>query len=134
MKFKGKADPVHLMKQRCDGKTQWFWINPMTGSILSPRFDSQKGAEEWLDSLATAHNESFDFMARLTKGKMFTVKAVVDFTAILSSTKVCPFDVVQEGHTLSADILGVDLYDAKCRFREYFHVLEWIEDDQANQI
>lgn len=129
MKFKGKEVMAHLMRQKVNGQTQWFWINPMTGSAISERFSSQAAADTWFNTLAEAHNESFDFMNRLTNGKIYKVKAVVDFTAILSSTKICPFDVVQEGNTLSADILGVDMYDARVRFREYFHVLEWIEND-----
>ena len=129
MKFKGKEILAHLMKQRFNGQEQWFWINPITGSIISQRFESQAAADVWFNSLAEAHNESYDFVNRLTNGKIYKVKAVVDFTAILSSTKICPFDVEQEGNTLSANILGLDMYDARFRFREYFDVLEWIEND-----
>jgi hypothetical protein len=129
MNFKGKEVLAHLMKQRFNGKFQWFWINPITGSIISQRFDTQDAADAWFNTLADSHNESYDFMNRLTNGKIYKVKAVVDFTAILSSTKICPFDVEQEGNTLSANILGLDMYDARLRFREYFDVLEWIEND-----
>lgn len=129
MKFKGKEILAHLMKQRFNGQEQWFWINPITGSIISPRFDKQAAADAWFEDLAEAHNESYDFINRLTNGKKYKIKAVVDFTAILSSTKICPFDVEQESNTLSADILGLDLYDARRRFREYFDVLDWIEND-----
>lgn len=129
MKFKGKEILAHLMKQRVNGQFQWFWINPITGSLISERFDNQAAADAWFEDLAESHNECFDLMNRLTNGKIYKVKAVVDFAALLSSTKICPFDVEHGVNTLSANILGLDLYDAKNRFREYFEVLEWIEND-----
>jgi hypothetical protein len=38
----------------------WFWVNPGSGAQLSPKFETQKEAEIWFDSVVSIHNETYE--------------------------------------------------------------------------
>lgn len=107
----------------------WFWINPNSGSKLSPEFTTQKDAEEWFDSVVATHNETYDFLDRIKNGKFYTVNGRVDIGDTISSKKAneCPFTMHLEDDILSLEVLGTSLEHAKERVEEYFEILEWID-------
>lgn len=109
----------------------WFWINPNTGSTLSPKFHTQDEAENWYDSVLHTHEETYNLMTRIKKGKFFTVSGKVDIGDVISSKKAneCPFTMELEDDILTVEVLAVDVDDAKNRISEYFEILEWIENE-----
>lgn len=107
----------------------WFWINPSSGVALSPRFETQKEAEDWFDSLVSIHNETYDFLDRIKNGKFYTVRGRVDVGDVISSKKAneCPFTMHLDDDILILEVLATSFGEAKERVEEYFEILEWIE-------
>jgi hypothetical protein len=107
----------------------WFWINPSSGTKLSPEFDTQKDAEKWFDSVVDIHNETYDFLDRVKNGKFYTVNGRVDVGDAISSKKAneCPFTMHLEDDILSLEVLATSFEHAKERVEEYFEILEWID-------
>jgi hypothetical protein len=107
----------------------WFWINPSSGSKLSPEFNTQKEAENWFDSVVNIHNETYDFLDRVKNGRFYTVNGRVDVGDAISSKKAneCPFTMHLEDDILSLEVLATSFEHAKERVEEYFEILEWIE-------
>ena len=110
-------------------KTIWFWINPASGTTLSPHFDSQEDAEDWYDSVITIHTETYDFLDRVKNGTFYTIKGKVDVGDLISSKKAneCPFTMDLEDDILELEILATSYEHAKKRAEEYFEILEWID-------
>lgn len=107
----------------------WFWVNPSTGSTLSPEFKNQHEAEKWFDDVVSIHSETYDLMDRVMYGRFHDLRAKVDVGDLVSSTKVndCPFDLHLEDDILVTKVLGLDILDARARVEEFFEILEWIE-------
>lgn len=128
-----KQFKAHLIKYRQSDMKEpvWFWINPSTGSTLSPKFETQGEAEDWYDTVITTHEETYNLMVRIKSGRMFTVYGRVDIGDVISSKKAneCNFTMNLEDDILQVDILAVDINDARARVEEYFDILEWIEND-----
>jgi hypothetical protein len=111
------------------GEAVWFWINPNSGASLSPKFETQKEAEDWFDSVVDIHNETYDFLNRIKNGKFYTLKGRVDIGDVISSKKAndCPFTMHLENDILELEILATSFEHAKERAEEYFEILEWID-------
>jgi hypothetical protein len=107
----------------------WFWVNPSSGSTLSPHFDTQQEAEKWFDDVIEIHNETYNLMDRVKNGKFYTVCGKVDIGDLISSKKAndCPFTMHLEDDILVVEVLATSLDDAKGRVNEYFEILEWID-------
>jgi len=120
-----------LIKYRHANKEEvvWFWINPTSGSTLSPQFKSQEEAEDWYDSVISIHTETYDFLDRIKNGTFYTVKGRVDVGDLISSKKAneCPFTMDLEDDILELEILATSHKHAKERAEEYFEILEWID-------
>jgi hypothetical protein len=108
----------------------WFWVNPSTGSTLSPKFATQNEAEKWFDDVVTNHSATYDLLDRVMYGKFYYLRGKVDVGDLVSSTKVndCPFDIHLEDDILVTEVLGLDALDARSRVEEFFEVLEWLDD------
>lgn len=108
----------------------WFWVNPNTGTTLSPEFSTQVDAEKWFDDVLLVHQETYDLMERTKFGKFFTVKGKVDIGDIISSKKAgdCPFDMRIDGDVLSVKVLALDEESARKRVEEYIEILEWLNE------
>jgi hypothetical protein len=107
----------------------WFWINPSTGTRLSPKFDEQKYAEEWFDRVISIHNETYEFLDRVKNGRFYTLKGRIDIGDTISSKKAneCPFTMHLNDDILELEVLSTSFENAKERAEEYFEILEWIE-------
>lgn len=107
----------------------WFWINPSSGSPLSPKFESQQEAEVWYESVVSIHEETYDFLDRIKNGKFYTLKGRVDIGDVISSKKAndCPFTMHLEDDILELEVLATSFEHAKKRAEEYFEILEWID-------
>ena len=128
---KKKLFKAHLIKYK-DPEAHnylWFWINPTSGTIISPQFSSQKNAEKWFDDLMIIHNETYDLLDRVKNGMFYTVKGVIDVGDTLSSvrTSECPFTVHIEDDTIEIEVLATSVSDARKRVEGYFEILEWID-------
>ena len=53
MTFKKKQFKASLIKYRHADMHEavWFWVNPSSGSTLSPKFNTQQEAERWFDDV-----------------------------------------------------------------------------------
>jgi hypothetical protein len=133
MTTKSKQFKASLIKYRsADMKDAiWFWVNPTTGSTLSPEFKRQEDAEKWFDDVIKVHQETYNFMERCKSGKFFLIRGKVDVGDVISSKKAndCPFDMHLEDDIMVFEILGLDENDAKARVEEYFEILEWLNDN-----
>jgi hypothetical protein len=107
----------------------WFWINPSSGTELSPRFETQQQAERWFDSVVSIHNETYDFLDRVKNGKFYTLKGRIDVGDVISSKKAneCPFTLNLDDDILEIEVLATSFEHAKERAEEYFEILEWID-------
>jgi hypothetical protein len=107
----------------------WFWVNPSSGTELSPRFETQQQAEKWFDAVVSIHTETYDFLDRVKNGKFYTVKGRIDIGDVISSKKgnECPFTMHLEDDILTLEVLGASFEHAKERVEEYFEILEWID-------
>jgi hypothetical protein len=107
----------------------WFWVNPGSGAQLSPKFETQKEAEIWFDSVVSIHNETYDLLDRIKNGKMYTLKGRIDIGDAISSKKAneCPFTMHLEDDILSLEVLANSFEHAKERVEEYFEILEWVD-------
>jgi hypothetical protein len=119
---------IKLREPKGDGIT-WFWINPNTKTIISPKFEEQKYAEKWFDEVISVHNETYDFLDRIKNGKFYTLKGRIDVGDVISSKKAneCPFTMHLEDDILELEVLSTSFENAKERAEEYFEILEWIE-------
>jgi hypothetical protein len=126
-----KKFEAHLIKYRqTDMKAPvWFWINPSSGSTLSPKFATQDEAENWYETIVTTHEETYNLLTRSKRGKFYKVFGRVDLGDVISSKKAneCPFTLYLEDDILEAQVLAVDIEDARSRVSEYFEILEWID-------
>jgi len=126
-----KQFKAHLIKYRqTDMKAPvWFWINPNSGSTLSPRFATQGEAENWYDTVIETHEISYNLLSRLKHGKFHRVFGRVDLGDVISSKKAneCPFTLYLEDDILEVEVLAIDVENAKNRVCEYFEILEWID-------
>jgi hypothetical protein len=107
----------------------WFWVNPSSGTELSPRFETQQQAEKWFDAVVSIHTETYDVLDRVKNGKFYTVNGRVDIGDTISSKKgnECPFTMHLEDDILSLEVLATSFEHAKERVEEYFEILEWID-------
>jgi hypothetical protein len=107
----------------------WFWVNPATGSTLSPEFTKQEDAEKWFDDVIKAHQETYNVLQRCMSGNFFFIRGKVDVGDVISSKKAneCPFDMHLEDDIIAFEVLGLDEDDAKARVEEYFEILEWLK-------
>ena len=128
---KKKLFKANLIKYKDPGSHNylWFWINPTSGTIISPQFSSQKNAEKWFDDLMIIHNETYDLLDRVKNGMFYTVKGVIDVGDTLSSVRTgeCPFTVHIEDDTIEIEVLATSVSDARKRVEGYFEILEWID-------
>lgn len=129
--FKDKQILAHLVKhkQADISLPVWYWINPMTGVKISPTFPTKDDADKWFDDLVAVHNDTYDLLNRSKEGKIFKIKAVIDNSGIISSTKTkkCPFAYEITGDVLSVSVLGTDLGDARTRLEEFFDIVDWLD-------
>lgn len=107
----------------------WFWVNPGTGTAISPKFGDQAEAEKWFDDLVEIHTLTYDLLDRTKNGKFYNLKGRVDIGDLISSKKAneCTFDLHLEDDILSVKVLGLNIDDARKRVKEYFEIQEWIE-------
>mgnify|MGYP000026118917 FL=1 len=107
----------------------WFWINPSSGTPLSPKFETQIEAESWFDSVIKIHNETYDVIDRIKNGRFYTLKGRIDVGDVISSKKAneCPFTMHLKDDILQLEILATSFKHAKERAEEYFEILEWID-------
>ena len=126
-----KKFEAHLIKYRqTDMKNPvCFWINPSSGSTLSPKFATQGEAENWYDTIIETHEQSYNLLTRLKNGKFYRVFGRVDLGDVISSKKAneCPFTLYLEDDILEVEVLAIDIEDARNRVSEYFEILEWID-------
>lgn len=130
MTTKKKQFKAHLIKYRTDdNKNLWFWVNPNSGTTISPYFSSQDSAEKWFDNILIIHNETYDLIDRTKNGSFYTIKGRVDTGELISSTRAarCPFTSHIEDDIIEIQVLAVSEEDAKSRIKEYFDILEWID-------
>lgn len=131
MTIKKQQIKAHLIKYRDTHMKDpiWFWVNPNTGTQLSPKFESQEEAEKWFDDVVEIHNETTDLLDRVKNGKFYTLKGRIDIGDLISSKKAndCPFDLHLEDDILETHVLAKSVDDAKTRISEFFEILEWIE-------
>ena len=131
MATKKKQFKAHLIKYRDpdDHSYLWFWINPNSGTTLSPHFTTQQDAEKWFDDIMVIHNETYDLLDRVKNGKFHIVKGRIDVGDTLSSVKssLCPFTVHLEDDTIEIEVLATSVLDARKRVEVYFEILEWID-------
>lgn len=131
MTNKNKQFKAHLIKYRQADMVEpiWFWVNPSTGTTLSPKFATQEEAEQWFDDVIKIHNETYDLMNRIKNGRFYTVKGKVDIGDVISSKKAndCPFEVHLDDDILIIEVLATSIVDARSRVEEYYEILEWIE-------
>ena len=127
-KKKFKAALIKYRHVGVEGEV-WFWINPSSGTKLSPQFTTHSEAECWFDSVIAIHNETYDFLDRIKNGKFYTLKGRIDIGDTISSKKAneCPFTLHLEDDILELEILSTSFEHAKERAEEYFEILEWIE-------
>jgi hypothetical protein len=109
----------------------WFWINPASGTPLSPQFKSQEEAEEWYDGVISIHTETYDLLDRIKNGTFYTIKGRIDVGDLISSKKAneCPFTMDLEDDILELQILATSQEHAKKRAEEFFEILEWIDNE-----
>lgn len=128
---KKKQFKAHLIKYRQSDMIEpvWFWINPSTGSTLSPHFKTLEEAEQWFDTIIESHNQTYFLLERISKGKFYTVKGKIDIGDTISSKKAneCPFEIHLDDDILIVEVLGTSIVDARARVEEYFEILEWVE-------
>lgn len=107
----------------------WFWINPTSGTSLSPEFKTQEEAEKWFDDVVTIHNETYELLDRVKNGKFYTVRGKVDVGDVISSKTAndCPFTLHLEDDILIVEVLATSISDARTRVSKFFEILEWIE-------
>jgi hypothetical protein len=126
-----KKFEAHLIKYRQTDMKEpiWFWINPSSGSTLSPKFATQGEAENWYDTIIETHEQSYNLLTRLKNGKFYRVFGRVDLGDVILSKKAneCPFTLYLEDDILEVEVLAIDVEDAKNRVCEYFEILEWID-------
>jgi len=126
-----KQFKAHLIKYRQTDMKEpiWFWVNPSSGSTLSPKFATQGEAENWYDTVIETHEISYNLLSRLKYGKFYRVFGRVDLGDVISSKKAneCPFTLYLEDDILEVEVLAIDVEDAKNRVCEYFEILEWID-------
>lgn len=131
MTIKKQQIKANLIKYRDAHMTDpiWFWVNPSSGTTISPKFGTQEEAEEWFDSVVSIHNEATHLMDRIKNGKFYNLKGKIDIGDLISSKKAneCPFDLHLEDDILETKVLAVSVNDARKRIEEYFEILEWIE-------
>lgn len=129
MTTKNQQFKASLIKYRSADMKEaiWFWVNPSTGTTLSPEFEKQEDAETWFDNVILVHKETYNLLARCKMGKFYTVKGRVDIGDLVSSKKAndCPFDLHLNDDILAAEVLALDERDAKDRVEEYIEILEW---------
>jgi len=129
MTTKNKQFKASLIKYRsADMKDAiWFWVNPNTGTTISPDFEKQEDAEKWFDTVIVVHKETYNLMSRCMSGKFFIVKGKVDVGDLVSSKKAndCPFDMHLNDDIIAVEVLALDEEDAKARVEEYIEILEW---------
>jgi hypothetical protein len=128
---KQKQIIAHLIKHgRLDGVVHvCYWVNLTTGNKLSPTFASVDDANKWFNDVIDVYNDTCELLIRTKEGKIFNVKAVIDNTNIISSTKAkkCPFTHEIVGDILTASVLGTDLADARTRLEEFFVIVDWLD-------
>lgn len=107
----------------------WFWVNPSSGSTLSPDFNTQREAEKWFDDVVKIHNETYELMDRIKNGRFYTVKGKIDIGDVISSKKAneCPFTLHLDDDILIVEVLATSKADARTRVGEFFEILEWVE-------
>ena len=107
----------------------WFWVNPNSGTALSPKFETQQEAEKWFDTVVSIHTETYDFLDRIKNGRFYTLRGKIDVGDVISSKKAneCPFTMHLEDDILTLEVLGTSFKHAKERAEEYFEILEWID-------
>jgi hypothetical protein len=126
-----KQFKAHLIKYRpTEGsKVFWFWVNPNSGTTISPYFNSQSSAESWFDDLLVVHNETCDLLDRVKNGSFYSIRGRVDVGEVISSMSAasCPFTIHLEDDIIEAEVLATSRADAKKRVEDFFEILEWIE-------
>lgn len=131
MTQKKRKFQAHLIKYRQTDMQEhvWFWINPGSGTTISPEFKTQTEAEKWFDDVVSIHNETFDLLDRIKNGKFYIVRGKVDLGDVISSKKAneCPFTMHLDDDTIIVEVLAVTLADARQRVEEFFEILEWVE-------
>lgn len=132
MRIKNQKFRAHLIKYRDAEMIEpvWFWINPSSGTTLSPEFKTQEQAERWFDGVIKIHNETYDFLSRIKDGKLYDLKGRIteDINKKLDS---CPFFVyISQKNILHTTILALSEQDAKDRVEEYIDGIEWIDGDE----
>jgi hypothetical protein len=107
----------------------WFWINPSSGTPISPKFETQEEAEIWFERVVSIHTETYDFLDRIKNGKFYTIKGRIDVGDTISSKKgnECPFTMHLNDDILVLEVLATSFQHAKERVEEYFEILEWID-------
>lgn len=127
-----KQFKAHLIKYRKpdSSKMLWFWINPNSGTIISPYFSSMEAAERWFDDFLIIHNETYDLIDRVKNGSFYTIKGRIDVGEVISSMSAadCPFTIFLEDDIIEVQVLALSKTDAKKRIEDYFEILEWIDD------
>jgi hypothetical protein len=110
----------------------WFWINPSSGTTLSPEFSTQEEAQEWFDRMIAVHNETFSLIERIRKGKFYTVSGRVNLEKFILGKKLnpSPFSIKLHRDILSVEVLAVSEEDARARVEEYFDILEWSDEPE----
>ena len=102
----------------------WFWINPSTGTTLSPHFENQKEAEQWFDDVVKIHKETYEFLDRIKNGSMYNLKCRVKNPP--AKTRY-PFPFKYYNFVVTVSILGVNIEDARSRIEPFFEIVEWLE-------
>jgi hypothetical protein len=126
MKTKSKPFSAQLVKYReATMETPvWFWVNPTTGTTLSPHFENQKDAEQWFDDVVKIHTETYNFLDRVKNGTIYNLKCRVKSPP--SKTRY-PFSFKYYNSVVSVSMLGVDIRDARSRIEPFFEIIEWLE-------
>lgn len=132
MTTKKKQFKAHLIKYRLtdSSKFLWFWVNPDSGTTISPYFKTSEAAEAWFDNILFIHNQTYDLIDRVKNGKFHMLRARVDVDEMLMTPKTfeCPFTIHMEDDILQFEVLATSEDSAKQRIEEYFDILEWIDN------
>jgi hypothetical protein len=106
----------------------WIWVNPSSGSAISPIFSTRIEAERWYDDIIRVHKETINLILRAKDGEFYKLKGRINIEEMLIYTKGkrCPFRVFLEEDTISMEILARSEEEAKERVLKHFDILEWL--------
>ena len=127
-----KTQGLILMKYVFPNNSLWYWCDADSLKILSPFFESQKDAQDWLDDLKDADTECRKLLNRIQYGQFFIVQARVLDASSFSSF---PFHYILDEFVestgeviISIEVLATSKKDAQERILAASNNIQIIEE------